>query len=126
MKALGILALGAATLVVSGCSVLPGRSSISGDWSCRAIGVSACQSIAHNDITNDQVGMDGAQVIATSASRDYRVYGSDRPTLFGRHVMRVTIAPWVDEDGRYHAASTIFAPTGAEIWGVPSDREMEQ
>ncbi len=126
MKAFGILALGAATLVMSGCSIIPGRSSISGEWSCRAIGESACQSIAYNDITHDRAGQDGAQVVTTAAPTYQGVYGADRPTLFGRHVMRVTIGPWVDEEGRYHAASTIFAPTGAEIWGVPANGETEQ
>ncbi|MDF1805783.1 TraV family lipoprotein [Hyphomonas sp.] len=113
-----LIMIASAAAMMSGCSVLRGSSSVSGDWSCRAIGVSACQSIAHNDITNNRDAVTGSQVVQAVPTMP-GVYGSDRPTLYGRHVMRVSIAAWVDEDGRYHAPSTVFAPTGDEIWGVP-------
>jgi len=125
MRVLGWLALGAAAVVTAGCSVIPGRSSVSGDWSCRAIGESACHSIAHNDITHEPAGGPEGQVVTFAGPTAQGVYGADRPQLYGRHVMRVSIAPWIDEEGRYHAASTIFAPTGAEIWGVPTGHQAE-
>ena len=47
----------------------------------------------------------------------------DRPVFYGRQVARVTLAPWVDQDGRFHAGEVIFAPYGLELWGAPREGE---
>jgi len=125
MKPPLILATLAAAALTSGCSVLPGHSSVSGDWSCRAVGVSACHSIAHNDIVNDDPSIGSHQAVPAS-SPTAGVYDFDRPILFGRHVMRVSIAAWIDVNGHYHAPATVFAPTGEEIWGLPAQSGVER
>lgn len=105
-----------ASALMGGCSIMPGHGGVQSDWSCRAVGVSACHSISHNEAVQTQ-SLAGASYIGSPINPGGSTAG-DRPAYYGRHVLRVTIAPWIDDDGRYHAASTIFAPTGRAVWGA--------
>lgn len=119
MKRLLTIGAVAALALTGGCSILPGRSSVQGDWSCRAIGVSACHSIAENEARPLHAGANGR--IVAGAGSDRAIHANDRPVFFGRHVMRISIASWVDDEGHYHAPTTVFAPVGDEMWGEPAD-----
>ncbi|GLK53535.1 hypothetical protein GCM10017621_30430 [Maricaulis virginensis] len=111
-----ILAVAALTLT-GGCSFLPGQSSVSGDWSCRAIGQSTCHSIHENDVYQGR--MDRQARITSGTHLSAGGIGADRPTFYGRHVLRVSMLAWVDDDGHYHAPTTVFAPVGEDTWGEP-------
>lgn len=121
MRIVGLAAIAAFSVLASGCAVLPGSSSVSGDWSCRAIGAGSCQDIASNDVVDR--AETGAAFNAAPTGLPAR-YADDRPIFYGRNVLRVTLAPWVDDEGRFHAGSTVFAPYGREMWGV-SENELD-
>ena len=122
MRALGLAAAAAVSVMASGCAVLPDNSSISGDWSCRAVGAGSCSDIASNDVMGTVEP--GAAVSAVPAGQPAQ-YANDRPTFYGRQVLRVTLAPWVDAEGRFHVGSTVFAPYGQEMWGA-SENELDR
>lgn len=121
MRILGAGCL-AALALIGGCSMIPGRSSVSGDWSCRALGQTTCHSISENDVRHSLTP--GARMV-TGTSLQSGGIDADRPTLYGRNVLRVSILPWIDTDGHYHAAATVFAPVGEDIWGEPMAGEVE-
>ncbi|MCC5982659.1 MAG: TraV family lipoprotein [Oceanicaulis sp.] len=111
-----VLGVVVAAGLVTGCSTFRG-SSVSGEWSCRALGNSTCADIASNDIDVHEVS---AGRIHVGPHGPLVSNAPDRPTFYGRQVLRVTLAPWVDGDGRYHAGTTIFAPYGDEQWAAPA------
>lgn len=116
----------AATLLLLGaCSTFGGQSTVSSDWQCRAIGEGSCTSIRENDrrALGYVEGMSARQPIMGPASQSVRydasTAGSEKPVFYGRTILRVTIAPWVDEAGHFHSGSVVFTAAGAEAWGPP-------
>ncbi|HCR95703.1 MAG: hypothetical protein CMH89_02370 [Oceanicaulis sp.] len=113
-----ILIIAAGSLFMTGCTMLP--SSLSSDWQCPALGQSTCTDIASNDELMLEAGASG--IVPASAALPSQ-NAQDRPVFYGRQVARVTLAPWVDQDGRFHAGEVIFAPYGLELWGAPREGE---
>lgn len=131
MRGAVILAvLGAA--VVSGCGTTNTRNS----WSCRIpVGQGACANI--EDI--DQVGGPAAQ---RAQKGDGGVAGavpvrwwepkpraiqtaSNGPRREGEQVVRIVYAPFVDEQGDYHARSEVYAVVRRGGWWVPEQAPSE-
>ena len=126
-----LILLGLAILPLTGC-----ETTTTGTWSCRAKGTTVCATTSQIDNADGPITRKATRTDANLAfgAKPARWWQTQFPTAATREgepvhasdqVMKVLIAPWIDNQGDYHGRSEIFAIMHKADWWaaapVPAD-----
>ena len=117
-----LLLLTIAALPLAGC-----ETTTTGSWSCRARGTTVCATTSQIDnadgpITRKAVRTDANLAFGAKPARWWQTQFPTAATREGEpvhasdQVMKVLIAPWIDNQGDYHGRSEIYAIMHKADW----------